>query len=154
MRITAEDFLHVVKNTPLVSIDLVVRDVQGHVLVGWRTNRPARDAWFVPGGRVYKNERLADAFQRITLSEMGRAFTLADATMMGVFEHLYDDNAFDVANVSTHYIVLAYELAVTSLPSLPREQHSQYTWMDPHEMVSNPQVHENTRAYFSRRSRT
>jgi colanic acid biosynthesis protein WcaH len=35
-----------------VSIDLIVRDADGRVLLGLRNNRPARDWWFVPGGIV------------------------------------------------------------------------------------------------------
>jgi colanic acid biosynthesis protein WcaH len=44
-----------------VSVDLVlVRDGR-EVLLGLRTNRPAQGSWFVPGGRILKNEKRADA---------------------------------------------------------------------------------------------
>ena len=61
MRLAHSDFLAVVAHAPLVSLDLVVRDPDGCVLVGLRTNRPAQGSWFVPGGRIYKNERVAEA---------------------------------------------------------------------------------------------
>jgi hypothetical protein len=50
-----------VRNTPLVSIDLIIRDPDQYVLVGLRTNEPAKGKWFVPGSVVRKYERLADA---------------------------------------------------------------------------------------------
>jgi len=55
MRLGREEFLEVVERAPLVSIDLIVRRGDGLVLLGRRTNEPAKDFWFVPGGRIYKN---------------------------------------------------------------------------------------------------
>ena len=40
-RLSREDFLTVVRLAPLVSLDLVVTNPRGEVLVGLRTNRPA-----------------------------------------------------------------------------------------------------------------
>jgi colanic acid biosynthesis protein WcaH len=148
MRLDRSDFLHLVRCGPLVSLDLVVRDPAGRVLVGWRVNRPARDAWFVPGGRVYKDERLGDAFRRVTEAELGAPRALAEATFLGVFEHLYDDNGLDAPGVSTHYVVLAYELRVDDGLQPPAAQHSDYRWMPVAELLADAAVHANTRAYF------
>ena len=40
-RLSTQDFLTVVRLAPLVSLDLVVLNHRGQVLVGLRTNRPA-----------------------------------------------------------------------------------------------------------------
>jgi len=148
MRLDRDDFLHLVRCGPLVSLDLVVRDSHDRVLVGWRVHRPARDAWFVPGGRVYKDERVADAFRRITDAELGASHELSAATPLGVFEHLYDDNGLDAAGVSTHYVVLGYELRVDDDLQPPAAQHSAYRWMPVAELLADGAVHANTRAYF------
>lgn len=148
MRLTREDFLHLVRSGPLVSLDLVVRDPAGRVLVGWRVHRPARDAWFVPGGRVYKDESLDDAFRRITAAELGITLERSGATALGVFEHRYDDNGLDVPGVTTHYVVLAYALRLRGELPLPAAQHSAWRWMTPAELLAEPAVHSNTRAYL------
>lgn len=148
MRLDRADFLQLVRTAPLVSVDLVVRDPAGRALVGWRVNRPARDAWFVPGGRVYKDERLDDAFRRITAAELGRASERSAASFLGVFEHLYDDNGLDAPGVGTHYVVLAYGLHVDGDFRLPDAQHSAWRWMTSAELLAEPAVHPNTRAYF------
>lgn len=128
----------------------MVRDTHGRVLLGLRVNRPARGAWFVPGGRIYKNERLDEAFARITLAELGREFVRSGAPLLGVYEHLYDDNALDEAGVSTHYVVLAHALSVDAAGlSLPEDQHSQYRWAHVADVLADPTVHANTRAYFA-----
>ena len=63
--------LRIIEFVPLVSIDLILKDRQGQVLLGKRANRPARGYWFVPGGRIRKNEKIADAISRISRSELG-----------------------------------------------------------------------------------
>ena len=89
-----DEFAHVVRNTPLAAIDLIVRDPDRCVLVGLRTHKPAKGKWFVRGGVVRKYERLADAFARIVKAEVGLDASIADAKFVGVYEHLYDNNVF------------------------------------------------------------
>lgn len=111
-----ETFKSVIQHTPLISIDLIVRNEQGEVLLGKRINAPAKGYWFVLGGRVRKNETLDDAFVRLVKEELGieSGITRADAKFLGVFEHFYDDCVFD-DEVSTHYIVLGYEIKIINL---------------------------------------
>lgn len=149
MRLGREEFLQVVERAPLVSIDLIVRGADGRVLLGKRSNEPAQGCWFVPGGRIQKNERLEAAFRRICLDELGRAFALKDAHFLGVFEHLYSTNFAEKAGIGTHYIVLAYELTPGELPQpLPVDQHGEYRWFDVETLVSTESVHAHTKAYF------
>lgn len=70
-----EDFATVVRSTPLISIDLIVENTPGEFLLGKRLNRPAQGYWFVPGGRVQKDEPLHVAFERLTETEPGVTFT-------------------------------------------------------------------------------
>jgi colanic acid biosynthesis protein WcaH len=153
MRLGHEEFLQVVERTPLVSIDLIVRRTDGRVLLGRRMNEPAKGCWFVPGGRIHKDERIAIAFRRITAAELGKPFDIGDARFIGVFEHLYPTNFAAKPGVGTHYVVLAYELAATDLPEqLPADQHGEFQWFDVERIVTNKAVHENTQAYFAARS--
>lgn len=127
-----ETFKSVIQHTPLISIDLIVRNEQGEVLLGKRVNAPAKGYWFVPGGRVRKNETLDDAFVRLVKEELGieSGITRADAKFLGVFEHFYDDCVFD-DEVSTHYIVLGYEVK-SEIGNLISQQHNLWKWIDSH----------------------
>ena len=78
-----DEFAQVVRNTPLVSIDLIISNPGQCVLVGLRTNEPAKGKWFVPGGVVLKYERLADAFARIVKAEIGLEASIGDAKFVG-----------------------------------------------------------------------
>ncbi|AKH67843.1 NUDIX family protein [Spongiibacter sp. IMCC21906] len=134
---------------PLVSIDLLVKDASsGGYLLGWRRNRPAANHWFVPGGRIQKNERLDDAFFRISGTELGLVFSREKANWVGVFQHFYDDCVFG-EDVSTHYVVLAYEIVMDKDKlNLPVVQHSDYTWRSADEILSSPDVHQYSKDYF------
>ncbi len=148
-RLSTQDFLTVVRLAPLVSLDLVVLNHRGQVLVGLRTNRPAEGYWFVPGGRIQKDERLDAAFRRLTGEELGHPRSLSDASPLGVYEHLYEDNFAGEPGVSTHYVVIAHRLVLDlDLASLPGAQHARWRWMHPDQLRDDPTVHANTRAYF------
>ncbi|MEM5386577.1 GDP-mannose mannosyl hydrolase [Paraburkholderia phymatum] len=146
----ADDFLQVVRMTPLVSIDLIVSDYAGRVLVGHRRNRPALGTWFVPGGRICKNERLDAAFTRIVDAELGiSGMERSAARFGGLFEHLYTDNFAGADEITTHYVVIAYFLTLESTASVGRfDQHSRYIWLTPEDLLAHDGVHENTKAYF------
>lgn len=142
-------FSTVIESTPLVSIDLVVMNQDDQALLGQRLNRPAKGNWFVPGGRIQKNETLDAAFQRLTLDELGTAFSINDAQLLGPFTHLYDDHVFG-DQFGTHYVAIAYVLKVNSASlNLPlQQQHGAYRWFDVDELLSSDSVHLHTKWYF------
>lgn len=141
-------FASIVAYTPLVSVDLVVRNIVGEVLLGRRLNRPAQGVWFVPGGRIFKDEKLAKAFERITQEEIGHVSVLSSARQLGIYEHHYADSVFG-DHISTHYIVLGFELKISSdIEHFPNCQHDTYRWFSVDELLASPLVHENTKAYF------
>jgi colanic acid biosynthesis protein WcaH len=144
-----ERWAAVVRDAPLVSFDLVVRDDAARVLLGLRTNAPARGTWFVPGGVVRKNEPLAAAFRRLTGEELGHARALEDSRLLGVHEHFYPDNFSDDPSFGTHYVVMVRELSLaTPAEALPRAQHSRYRWWPVAELLADPLVHEHVKRYF------
>ena len=152
MRLSNEVFRTVVAETPLVSIDLIVTDKEGRALLGMRLNRPAKNSWFVPGGRVLKEEALDKAFFRLTQEELGAGLARQDAAFMGVFEHFYEDSVFGVGGNAprTHYVVLAYKLCLpTTEPyGFPLTQHTRFQWWVPQKAIESNKVHPYTKAYL------
>lgn len=147
-----EDFSEVVRLTPLVSIDLIIRSPEGRILVGRRRHEPAKNTFFVLGGRVGKNETLTAAFARVARDELRMRLEIGQAHFRGVYEHFYAANRFEHPGYGTHYIVLAYELTLSvEAASLPAEQHGEYRWMTEAALLASPEVHENTKAYFRRK---
>ena len=148
MWLNEETFKCVVKHAPLVSIDLIVENEKGEILLGRRKNRPAKNLLFVPGGRILKGETISEAFNRITLSELGKKISVSAARFIGVFEHFYDDSFFG-NNVSTHYIVLAYKIInISSNLDLPKSQHIEYLWLSTESILGREDVHPYAKDYF------
>jgi colanic acid biosynthesis protein WcaH len=139
----------VVRLTPLISIDLIVQAWDSRVLVGLRNHEPARGFYFVPGGRVSKNESLDDAFRRISTAELGRSLLRSQASWMGVYEHFYPTNRLQQTGFGTHYVVLAYRLELEiPVTELPKDQHAEYRWLPASALLLDQKVHANTKAYF------
>lgn len=152
-----DTFKTVIDKTPLISIDLVVRNAAGEVLLGQRLNRPAQGFWFVPGGRILKDESLADAFKRLTLNELGIELEIISARYLGLYEHFYPDSIFTDEDkgiaVSTHYVVNGFEVVLPSAEKLtngdlPDEQHDAYQWFSEGDLMASDQVHVHSKWYF------
>ena len=143
-------FTTVIDTTPLVSIDLIIINEKNEVLLGQRLNRPAKSFWFVPGGRIVKNEAIANAFKRLTLAELGTEYLIENASLLGPYDHFYTDSVFN-ENISTHYVAIAYILNVNSneLNNLPiAQQHSNYSWLTKETLLESNEVHTHTKWYL------
>ncbi len=150
MFLDKDTFSSVVEYTPLISIDLIVQNESNQVLLGKRVNEPAFGFWFVPGGRIFKDESLDIAFARTVKEELNIDMKRSDAIFDKTYEHFYDNNVFN-SDFSTHYIVLAHKIKVDYFVVPSRndsEQHSEYKWFDIEELVENDNVHKYTKDYF------
>jgi colanic acid biosynthesis protein WcaH len=147
--LTDEQLSYVVRYAPLVSIDLIIRDPKGRVLVAFRRNEPAKNCYFVPGGRIRKNETIGAAFQRILQAETGLEFGFEQARLLGVFQHIYPTNRLEHKDYGTHYVVLAYEISLSEKPRITLDaQHESGRWMNDRELRAALDVHEFVKRYF------
>jgi colanic acid biosynthesis protein WcaH len=114
-----EDWKTVVANVPIPSVDLVlVHD--GGVVLGKRTNEPAKGEWFVPGGRVRKGERLAETVHRVAHEELGVDVTIRER--LGAYDHLYDTSDVE-AVASKHYVAHGFVVEPQDDPIAADDQH-------------------------------
>jgi colanic acid biosynthesis protein WcaH len=150
--LSPELFGVVISSTPLIAIDLIVKSPGEQFLLGKRLNKPAQGFWFVPGGRIRKNETIEKAFFRICQEEIGLSFRFENARLLGVYEHFYSDNAlaYVSGDPSTHYVVLGYLLDLSSelTLSLSNDQHSEFQWWSRLEILDSDLVHDYTKYYF------
>ena len=144
-------FLGVVDATPLVAMDLVVVRGVAEILLGQRTNRPAQGWWFVPGGRIRKNETMRAALSRVAAEELGLDLEdLAEPPVhLGAFEHFYDDCFAGSVGVSTHYVVMGNLLHLPSGAELVATdaQHSSLRWWPLDQALESDSVHRFTKDY-------
>ena len=149
--LSPEDFSSVVRKTNLFGVDLIIEDDAGRILLGLRSNRPAKGFWFVPGGRVLKNEPVASAMGRILRRETG--LDVSDMTRIsfhGLYDHIYDDNLFEDPTFNTHYIVAACRMKLAGARSFIQDsQHECLKFIAVGDLLLDPLVHTFVKYYFT-----
>ena len=112
----------IVRHVPIVSVDLLVR-LNGGIVLGKRTNAPAKGEWFVPGGTVLKGETRRQAAHRVANEELG-CQVLIDQEL-GVYEHVYDSAAMPGVD-SKQYLATAYVVTPVDGQFQPDDQHEEF----------------------------
>lgn len=142
-RIPRAEWETIVRNVPIVSVDLVVRHGDG-VVLGRRRNEPAKGEWFVPGGRVRKGERLEAAVQRVAAEELDAAVEID--RRLGVYEHHYDVADLDDVG-GKHYVPVGYVVTAADDGFAPDAQHDALrTFAPPFDGLD---LHPYVRAYLA-----
>jgi colanic acid biosynthesis protein WcaH len=137
-------FKTVIDSAPLISIDIILKK-DDKLLLGRRVNKPAKNYFFSPGGRIHKNETIKNALMRIAKKELNINL-LNQPKFIGTYEHFYPDSIFK--DISTHYINLAYEYHINEPLNLPNEEHDEYKWFSINELMSDNKVHKYVKNYF------
>ncbi|MXR50436.1 NUDIX domain-containing protein [Halovenus sp. WSH3] len=134
----------IVRNVPIVSVDLIVRTESGIVL-GKRQNEPAKGEWFIPGGRVLKNETRTEAVHRIAKHELGVEVDVIES--LGAFEHIYDTAEIEGVE-SKHYLANGYVVDPKTEQFQPDDQHADF------QVFTSPpeSLHPNVTAYIEEAS--
>ena len=155
--IPPDEYVDIIRQTQIVSADLIIFNQRGEILLGKRNNSPAKNTWFVPGGRVRKYETITDAVKRISLQEVGTE--LETTSLLGVYNHIYTDN-FKNSDTGTHYVCFANNIildenkegeVIDSLKNVEDNQHSEFRWWSAADILNHPddeEVHMYTKNYF------
>jgi len=133
-KISHKEWEACVKSMPIFGIDLIIVLEEERVLMGKRLNKPAKGKFFVPGGRVYKDESRAEAFSRIINMETGLDYDLKRTESLGLYEHFYKIKMNEIDIYPTHYIIEARLINLTEadkkLNIKNDDQHSSLRWIN------------------------
>lgn len=66
-----ELFLFATEITPMVNVDLLIRDRIGQILLAWRNDEYHGNGWHVPGGILRVKESFEDRLQKTAERELG-----------------------------------------------------------------------------------
>jgi colanic acid biosynthesis protein WcaH len=124
--IPEEDYKKILNTMPIPCVDLVVR-WQGKLLMVYRDNKPAKGQWWLPGGRVLKNEKLEHAALRKLKEETGLSGTIVK--QVGAYDTMFDDAPFEDVN-GVHSINTVYLIDVDGAEVKLDELHSKFQWFD------------------------
>lgn len=67
-----EVFFFASRITPMVNVDLLIKDKNGRTLLSWRDDQYAGTGWHLPGGIVRFKEKLETRILKVAQKEIGR----------------------------------------------------------------------------------
>lgn len=103
---------------PTLGVGGVVQDDRGRLLVVRRGNAPARGRWTLPGGKVERGERLAEAVRRELSEETGLDVDVGDP--VGVTEVVAEDR---------HYVIVDLRATVIGGELRAGDDAAEVRWM-------------------------
>lgn len=66
-----EVFLFISRLTPLVNVDLLIKDENGRILLSWRDDQFVGAGWHLPGGIVRFKEKIEKRLMKVAEKEIG-----------------------------------------------------------------------------------
>ncbi len=127
---------------PIPCVDIVIEH-GGKFLLCRRKNKPMKDAWWLIGGRVYKNETLERAALRKAREEAGIKGAKIEK-FLGTESTFFKNSAF---GPSTHTINSVFLVKTRAVPVLiPDDQSSDFRWFSKIETKWHPYVRNMLRA--------
>ena len=64
-------FFFISRNTPLVNVDLLIKDQKNRTLLSWRNDKYSGKGWHIPGGIIRYKETFEQIIQKVALNEIG-----------------------------------------------------------------------------------
>ena len=103
-------FLLVSRLTPIVNVDLLIKDARGRTLLTWRDDEFYGAGWHIPGGIIRFRETAAGRVRAVAAGELG-AEVAFDPSPIRVEEAINRTR-----EVRGHFIALLYRCALTGPP--------------------------------------
>jgi len=97
-----EVFYYISSMTPLINVDLLIKDENGRILLAWRDDIYSGTGWHIPGGIIRFKETIEERIEQVALREVGKAvrYDPVPLTVKQVIHHNREKRA--------HFISLLY----------------------------------------------
>lgn len=64
-------FLFISRKTPMINVDLLIKDEKGRFLLAWRKDKYSKAGWHVPGGIIRYKEKIEKRIKEVARLEIG-----------------------------------------------------------------------------------
>lgn len=140
-----EVFLFATKITPMINVDLIVRDKNGRILLSWRDDEHCGTGWHVPGGIIRYKENASERIEKVAELELG-------------CKVIYSDNPVEVKELindkeyRAHFISLVYECKIDGNLDLSKQEKNknEVGYLEWHRTFPSNMipVHHSYKSYF------
>ena len=96
-------FYYISRTTPLVNVDLLIKDEKGRALLAWREDQFSGKGWHVPGGIVRFKETLETRVQKVAETEIGVAVDF-DPVPIAVKQCIHHER-----DIRSHFVSILYK---------------------------------------------
>lgn len=120
-----KEYKEIISVFPILCVDGVILNELGEFFLVKRKNRPLKDEWWIPGGRVYKGEVLVDALKRKVKEETG--LEVRTLLPLGYYEEHYKEKGLRIRG-GVHTISVVFSCIAISKKIELDEQSSDYKW--------------------------
>lgn len=110
---------------PILCVDCILTH-EGKYLLVKRKYKPLQGKFWLPGGRVYRGERLEQAVVRKILQETGLHVKILG--FAGLHEYIYEDNEFGLDYI--HTLSAVFYASPTDTKVVLDKQSTEYGWFD------------------------
>lgn len=121
-------YLEVLRGLPIACVDIAIVS-NGHVLLVQRGDPPAKGMWWVPGGRVFKGERMRETARRKALEEVGLHCHVGP--LIHTAETIFSDGprAIPVHSINSCFLLYPVEDVAQVRVQLD-DHHSDWMWVN------------------------
>ena len=126
-KIPEEKYKYIMENMPFCCVDLIVC-FNKKVLLIKRKEHPAKNEFWFPGGRIYKNEKVSDAVKRKAFEEIGANVKIE--RKIGCYETFFKESIFNDLKTGTHTISIVYLTSLLNSDISLDETSSEFRWID------------------------
>jgi colanic acid biosynthesis protein WcaH len=102
-----EIFLFISRITPIINVDLLIKDENKRTLLSWRDDRYAGKGWHLPGGILRFKESLETRVKKVAENEIGINIMFNPAPI--AFNQIINDS-----DIRGHFISFLYECYLPS----------------------------------------
>ncbi|MBI4650514.1 NUDIX domain-containing protein [Candidatus Desantisbacteria bacterium] len=144
MGLPDEVFYYISRTTPLVNVDLLIKDEKGRTLLSWRNDQYAGKGWHIPGGIVRFKETFETRIKKVAETEIGFgvSFDLVPIALNQLIQHDRE--------IRSHFISILYKcfLPGSFIPQnkgLSREDKGYLMWHDfcPDNLIKYHEIYRN-----------
>lgn len=119
-------YFQILENLPIACVDIAIV-AQGSVLLVKRKDAPAKDQWWVPGGRVLKGEMMKEAAARKAWEEVGIHCHVGP--IIHTAETIFPNGPNNIAVHSINSCFFLYPTSPNFEPTLD-DHHDKYKWVN------------------------
>ncbi len=139
-KIPEEKYKEILELLPVCCADVIIKKGKKILLV-MRKNEPLKEKFWLPGGRIYKNEKSEDAAVRKALEECG--LNVKIEKKIGSYDLMEEVGPFDDLKGGVHTVGIVFLASITknNQPIVLDSQSLHYKWVDKSDKTLDPRLY-------------